>query len=124
MAATRRELDASVGLADQMQSEDDGPVVLINVFTVAPEDTDALIAAWAHDASFMKLQPGYISTQLHKGTAGSSTFLNYAVWESASAFRAAFSNPEFQSRTGQYPNSAVASPHLFKKLAVAGHCVA
>ena len=96
----------------------------LNVFTVAPEDADALVAAWAHDADFMKAQPGYISTQLHKGLAGSSTFLNYAVWESVAAFRAAFTNPEFQSRIGQYPDSAIASPHLFRKLAVANHCVA
>ncbi|MEM7188283.1 MAG: antibiotic biosynthesis monooxygenase, partial [Pseudomonadota bacterium] len=68
--------------------------------------------------------PGYTSTQLHQGLAGSATFLNYAIWESAAAFRAAFTNPEFQSRIAQYPDSAVASPHLFRKLAVAGHCVA
>ena len=80
--------------------------------------------AWAHDADFMKVQPGYISTQLHKGIAGSSTFINYAVWESIESFRNAFSHPEFQSRIADYPSSAVAAPHLFKKLAVPGHCVA
>lgn len=118
------ELNSTVTLADQMQSGEDGPVVLINLFTVAPSDANALVAAWQHDAEFMKAQPGYISTQLHKGIAGSSTFINYAIWESVASFRAAFSNPEFQSRIGEYPESAVASPHLFKKMAVTGHCVA
>ncbi|MEM6986394.1 MAG: antibiotic biosynthesis monooxygenase, partial [Pseudomonadota bacterium] len=73
---------------------------------------------------FMKQQPGYISTQLHKGVAGSSTFLNYAIWESAERFRMAFTNAEFQARIRAYPESAVASPHLFKKIGVAGFCVA
>jgi heme-degrading monooxygenase HmoA len=123
MAANFKELDANTTLSDQMAIEA-GPVVLINLFTVAPEDEEALVKAWAHDADFMKSQPGYISTQLHKGLAGSSTFMNYAVWESAASFRAAFANPEFQSRIAQYPSSAVAAPRLFTKLAVANHCVA
>ncbi len=66
-----KELDATVTLGEQMQDEDSGPIVLINLFTIAPEEADALIAAWAHDAAFMKEQPGYISTQLHRGLAGS-----------------------------------------------------
>ena len=123
MAANFKELDSNTTLAKQMAA-DEGPVVLINIFTVAPEEEDALIEAWAHDAAFMKEQPGYISTQMYQGQAGSSTFMNYAIWESVAAFQAAFTNPEFQSRIAQYTASAVASPHLFKKLAVAKHCVA
>lgn len=119
-----KELNDNFSLGDQMQSTEQGPIVLINVFTVDPADEDALLVAWTHDANFMKAQPGYISTQLHQGIGGSSTFINYAVWESVESFRNAFSNPEFQSRIADYPSSAVASPHLFKKLAVPGHCVA
>lgn len=119
-----KELNDNISLGDQMQSTEQGPIVLINVFTVDPADEDALLAAWAHDANFMKAQPGYISTQLHQGIGGSSTFINYAVWESVESFRNAFSDREFQSRIADYPASAVASPHLFKKLAVPDHCVA
>ena len=118
-----KELDDIVTLADQMQA-DEGPIVLVNLFTIDPADEAALLKAWAHDADFMKQQPGYISTQLHKGIAGSSTYMNYAVWDSVACFRDAFSHPEFQSRIADYPASAVARPHLFKKLAVANHCVA
>ena len=117
-----KELDATVTLAAQMQA-DEGPIVLINLFTVDAKDEKALLKAWAHDADFIKERPGYISTQLHKGLAGSSTFFNYAVWQDVECFRNAFSHPEFQKRIGDYPASAVASPHLFKKLAVANHCV-
>ena len=119
-----QELDNIVALADQMQSQEEGPVVLMNVFTVDDSDAEDLVAAWKHDADFMKAQPGYISTQLHRGIAGSSTFVNYAVWESVASFRDAFANPEFQKRISAYPESAVSRPHLLKKLAVPGHCVA
>jgi len=54
--------------------QDDGPVVLINQFNLAPGDTERFLQAWADDAAFMKQQPGFISTQLHRGTAGSTTF--------------------------------------------------
>jgi hypothetical protein len=55
--------------------------------------------------------------------AGSSVFINYAVWESTDVFKRAFADPEFQSRLKDYPSSAVGSPHLFRKVAVPGICV-
>ncbi len=42
-----KELNDAVSLADQMQTNEDGSVVLINLFTVDPQDEDALVAAWA-----------------------------------------------------------------------------
>ena len=117
------ELDVAVSLAEQLQASE-GPVVLVNLFTVDASDEEALMLAWSHDADFMKAQPGYISTQMHKGIAGSSTFMNYAVWQDVASFRAAFTDPEFMRRIADYPASAVARPHLFKKLTIANHCVA
>jgi len=76
-----RPLDERVPIQQQLGATA-SPAILINIFTVAPEDVDGLLAAWEHDANWMKKQPGYISTQLHRGIAGSCTFLNYAVWES------------------------------------------
>ena len=120
---TLKELNDHVSLADQMQSNEDGSIVLINVFTIDPSDEQQLLSTWAHDADFMKAQPGYISTQLHKAIGGSGTYVNYAVWENVESFRKAFSDPEFQRRIAVYPDSTVFSPHLFKKLAVTNHCV-
>ena len=97
---------------------------MVNQFGVGPEDVEALLAAWAEDEGFFKGQPGFISTQLHRGTGGSTTFLNYAVWQSVAHFRAAFSQPEFQARLAAYPDSAIGRPHLFRKVAVPGICVA
>src|ERR1700761_7525262 len=101
-----------------------GPVVLVNVFTLEKSDEEALLKAWQSDAEFMKRQPGFISTQLHRALGDKPTYLNYAVWESTAHFRAAFTHPDFQAKIAGYPASAVASPHLFQKVAVPGICVA
>ena len=117
------EMDAEVTLNDQLGA-DVSPVVLINRFTVAPEEIDQLLKAWAADAAFLKTRPGYISAQLHRGIAGSCCFVNVAVWESVAHFRSAFTSPEFQATLSAYPPSAVASPHLFSKVTVPNVCVA
>ena len=122
MAVKRAEMDERVTFIEQLQ-QDTGPVVLINTFRVAPEDVEHLLTAWAEDAAYMKQQPGFIETQLHRGIAGSTTFVNVAVWESAKALGEAFRSPEFQSRIGHYPNSTVTAPHVFTKVAVPGICV-
>lgn len=117
------EMGQAATLGDQLKTEE-GPVVLINTFVVPCEDADALIAAWGNDAGYMKAQPGFISTQLHRGIAGSGVFLNYAIWQSVAHFRAAFGNPEFQAKLTNYPANATVSPHLFKKIEVPGICTA
>ena len=109
---------------EQQLGIDAGPVVLVNLFTVDPADQDALEKAWATDAQWMKMQRGYISTQLHKAIGDGSMYLNYAVWDSVTDFRTAFANPEFQQHLGHYPSSAVTSPHLFEKIAVPNCCTA
>lgn len=114
-------LDKTVPIFKQLNAEQ-SPVVLVNIFNVAEEDIPALIKAWENDANWMKKQPGYISTQLHRGIAGSTVFMNYAIWESVEHFRNAFSNPEFQKAMEAYPSSSVASPHLFSPIAVPNLC--
>jgi len=117
------EMDPKVPVFEQMMNVDGGAVILINKFNVDPDEVDQFLSAWTADAAVMKRQPGFISTQLHRGIAGSSVFVNYAVWESTEHFKRAFGNPEFQSKLRDYPSSAVGSPHLFRKVAVARICV-
>jgi heme-degrading monooxygenase HmoA len=117
------EMDETVSFKAQLD-DTGGPLILINKFTVKPDEAEQLVRAWADDAAWMKRQPGFISTQLHRGIASSCVFLNYAVWESTAHFRAAFTNPEFQTKLGSYPSSTIASPHLFRKVAVSGICLA
>ncbi len=99
---------------------DTGPVVLVNLFTFHKKDEAAMLEAWADDARVMQRQPGFISTQLHRAIGDSCVYLNYAVWESVAAFRAAFENPEFQAKFADYPSSVTAAPHLFETVAVPG----
>ena len=121
--ALLRPLDPAFPI-DRQVAIDASPVVLVNVFTLEKADEQSFLKTWQDDAAFMKRQPGFISTQLHRAIGDSPTYLNYAVWESTAAFRAAFTHPEFQAKLSLYPASAVASPHLFQKVAVPGVCVA
>ena len=117
------EMDESVSIFSQM-NEDVGPVILINKFDVNPSESDEFVKAWAEEAENFKGQAGFISTQLHRGIGGSRIFINYAVWESAVQVKNAVNkvmNPN--DRMSKYPLTTVASPHLFKKVAVAGVCV-
>lgn len=103
---------------------DAAPVTLVNIFTLDRLDEPDFLRAWQDDAEFMKQQPGFVSAQLHRAIGESPTYFNYAVWDSTDAFRAAFSHPRFIEKLSTYPSSAVASPHLFQKVAVPGICEA
>ncbi|WBL81611.1 antibiotic biosynthesis monooxygenase [Bradyrhizobium xenonodulans] len=118
-----RPLDPAFPIERQLGIET-SPVVLVNVFTLDKADEQSFLQVWQDDAAFMKRQPGFIDTQLHRAIGESPTYLNYAVWESTAHFRAAFTHPEFRSKISAYPSSAVAAPHLFQKVAVPGICVA
>jgi heme-degrading monooxygenase HmoA len=118
-----RPLDPAFPIERQLAIEA-SPVILVNLFTLDKADEQTFLGAWREDALFMKQQPGFISTQLHRGIGENPTYFNYAVWESTADFRAAFSNPRFRDKLSAYPSSAAGSPHLFQKAAVPGVCVA
>jgi quinol monooxygenase YgiN len=122
------ELDEKVTLSTQLEGDgggsgNGGAVILLNKFTVQPEDVDEFLKVFKATTKVMKQQPGFISAQLHRGIAGSSTFFNYAVFESAEHFKRAFNTPEFRSSMARLPPNTVMSPHLFKKVAVPDICV-
>jgi quinol monooxygenase YgiN len=123
MTTTIQELDAHVTYAQQLE-QTTGPVVLMNVFSVDPGDAEAFLEIWREAAVFMRRQPGFISSQLHRGTAGSGAFVNVAVWESAAALAEAARTPEFRSFATRFPEGTVARPHLFQNVAVPGVCLA
>ena len=118
-----RPLDPAFPIERQIAIEASS-VVLVNVFTLEKADEQIFLQAWQDDAQFMKRQPGFISAQLHRAIGESPAYFNYAVWESTADFRSAFMHPEFRTKMSAYPSSAVASPHLFQKVAVSGVCVA
>lgn len=107
-----QEMDPVVTYADQLAAGGDDPVVLVNVFTVPPGEVDAFLAVRADDAAFMAGRPGFVDTRLHRGTAGSTSFVNVAHWASAAALRDAFTSPAFQASLARYPAGVVATPHV------------
>jgi hypothetical protein len=48
------EMDEKITLSKQIEEKNDGPVILINKFTVTPEEVDKLLRAWAADAAYFK----------------------------------------------------------------------
>ena len=116
------EMDEKITLAKQLD-EDAGPIIVMNKFNVGPDEIDEFLKVFAKTTEIFKQQPGFISAQLHRGIAGSSTFVNYVVWESAAHFKQAFNRPEFRSNMADVLPNTVMSPHLFKKVAVPGICV-
>ena len=118
-----RPLDPAFPIQRQLGIEA-SPIILVNLFTLDKADEQPFLQAWRDDALFMKEQPGFLSTQLHRALGDNPMYLNYAVWESTAAFRAAFSHPAFRDKLSIYPSSVAGSPHLFQKLAVPGVCVA
>jgi heme-degrading monooxygenase HmoA len=122
------EMDDRVKFKDQIEEKVMGSVILINKFNVAQGKVEQFLKDWGEDATNFKQQPGFISTQLHKGIGKSSVFINYAVWESMEHYKKAINKILFRSKS-QSPllkyddESLVLSPHLFKKIAVPGICV-
>ena len=99
-----QELDDRVPFAQQL-GEKAEPIVFINTFHVAPEDVDEFMAAWTNDGEIMQKQPGYISTQLHRGIGGSTTFVNVAEWESLDAMRNAVSSADSRLASDATPRA-------------------
>ena len=74
-------------------------VILINPFEV-PEgiDEDEFLRGWQRAADYMREQPGFVSTRLHRALAPDARFrfVNVAEWESPQDFQAAVSSEQFR----------------------------
>lgn len=117
-----KHLDPSTPFEAQLQ-KDSGPISMIETILVPRELQEKFLEIWKEDATYMKAQPGFISTQLHRGTADSQLIVNVAVWESTQALLKAFASPEFQSKAAQYSDDIIGYPHVFERVAVDGVCV-
>lgn len=123
LAMQFRELDPRTTIESQL-TDTEGPLILMNVFTLESHDSEEFVKAWTAESEFFKKKPGYVSAQLHEGVGGSTLYVNYAVWESAASFAAAFHEPEFKEIAKKFPASVIALPHLVRKMAVPSICVA
>jgi quinol monooxygenase YgiN len=87
---------------------------LINVFTVTPDKAAELAALLsAATEKVMQHVPGFISANIHVSTDGTRV-VNYAQWESPSAYQAIFDNPEAREHMGAAAALAESfDPHLY-----------
>jgi quinol monooxygenase YgiN len=76
------EMDDKITLSTQLE-ENVGPVIVMNKFSVGPNEVDEFLEVYSSTTAMFNQQPGFISAQLHRGIAGSTTYINYVIWESA-----------------------------------------
>ena len=78
-------------------------VVLINPFEV-PQGVsdDDFLAGWQRAADYLRTQPGFVNTRLHRAMSSDARFrfVNVAEWESPAAFQAAVTSEGFRQLTG------------------------
>ncbi|MBW8802554.1 MAG: antibiotic biosynthesis monooxygenase [Catenulisporales bacterium] len=113
--AELQSLDPSTPMFAQFKAKT-GPVVLANTFVVPKDRAESFLDLFRRQAEFMKAQPGFVSLQMHKGTADSRLLMNVAVWESTQALAAAFGSPEFQRMAAEFPDDIVSYPHIFEQI--------
>ncbi|MET9491120.1 antibiotic biosynthesis monooxygenase family protein [Nocardia sp. NPDC006630] len=118
------EIDPDAPFLSQLSDQGEGPVTIINTFVAREGQLEEVIEAWRQDSVVMKAQPGFVSAQLYQGIAGSHVLINVAVWESTQELAAAFGSPEFQRLLALYPDGSKSYPHLVRRAAVTGVCVA
>ena len=113
------EMDDIVKFKEQIEEKMIGSVILINKFNVKPNKVEQFLKDWAEDATNFKQQPGFISTQLHRGIGKSSVFINYAIWESIKHYKEAINKLLFspQSRLPllKYGDKSLVISHLYSR---------
>jgi quinol monooxygenase YgiN len=71
-----------------MNSADDRPITLINVFTVEPANQQRLIELLTEATeSSVRKAPGFMSARLHRGLDGTKVTM-YAQWRSVADYEA------------------------------------
>jgi heme-degrading monooxygenase HmoA len=91
-------------------------VILINAFEVQPGREDECLAFWEEAAEYMRRQPGFISTRLHRAIVPETRFplINMAEWESAAHFETAVNREEFQQLIAPYMEMCPHYPGLYE----------
>ncbi|KAE8153933.1 antibiotic biosynthesis monooxygenase [Aspergillus avenaceus] len=125
MVATFIDINPRTPLSEQLKEKPEaGPCVLVNTFHIPAGKMEEAFAAWKIDAELAKRQPGFISTQLHRGINGSDMMLNYAIWETTAALKAYYDLPEFKESLLNYPDGTEARIALYRKQHIDGICLA
>jgi len=99
---------------DRPPAGDPGGVVLINAFEVPADGDDAFVAAWEQTRQFLRDQPGYLATWLHRSLSldADFRFINIGRYESPQAFQAAVGQPGFREAAAAIQHRA--HPSLYR----------
>lgn len=91
-------------------------VILINPFEVTQGQEDECVVFWERVADYMRRQPGFISTRLHRAVAPEARFslINVAEWESAEHFYSAAASEEFKELVEPYMEVFPHYPGLYE----------
>jgi len=91
-------------------------VTLINPFEVPQGREDECLAFWEKAAEYMRRQPGFVSTKLHKAIVPGVRFhfVNIAEWESIEHFQRAAASQEFKELVDPYMNVFPHYPALYE----------
>lgn len=89
-------------------------VILINPFEV-PEGThdEDFLRGWERAAEYMREQPGFVSTRLHRALTPDARFrfINIAEWDSPRDFQTAVGSEQFREMAA---GAAPGSPALYE----------
>ena len=100
------------------QSDDTGPITLINVFEINPDDVEQFLQEWRERAQFLGRQPGFRSLRLHRALSPDSRFqlVNVAEWDSAQALDAATAQDYFKqsAQRSMHDFAVAANPALYR----------
>ena len=89
-------------------------VILINPFELSHQtDDERFLLGWERAADYMRQQPGFLSSRLHRALRPDARFpfVNVAEWESAQAFQAAVMSEHFREIAKGAPPG---SPSLYE----------
>ena len=93
-----------------------GKVILINPFDVPNGREEECLKAWEKAAAYMRSQPGFISTKLHRAISPDARFhfINVAEWESPDLFQAAINSEQFRRLTAGTQEAFPHYPGLYE----------
>jgi heme oxygenase (mycobilin-producing) len=111
-------LSAALGLSGTLAAQE-GPVVLINAFEVPAGQEASTLRFWERARDFLKTQPGYIDTRMHRNidAKGRFTYVNVAQWASPQAFAAANKAMSAALQDNPPPPGVSFTPGLFRVVA-------
>jgi quinol monooxygenase YgiN len=97
-------------------SLDNSLTAVILIFTVKPEQQQELIDTIEEFLEIVRLQPGFVSANLHKSTDGVKV-ANYAQWQNMEAYEAFRNNAEVQAKAEKLRQFDTPDSHVYEIVA-------